>query len=161
MEHCDRFLYSVNSRLAYMVNKHFYGHIHYVWCAPRFFCAGNPPSSNPREIFNMLSADVDRKDRHSSKIEQNRMGIIKGANIKKSNGDITAHTLSEIVSIVNNAGIEYFHPLIYVIDRELVRDRVKNVNALDKAEFFSSEFMIEELVSNEFDVLEMRRNHVL
>lgn len=109
------FLYSVNTWLSYKISQTYYENKHYVWCAPSFNPKGNPPSSNPAELYNGLKKDIDGKDYHSSKIDQNRVGLLRGAEFKKAAGVINELQEKDIKSIVKAAEIEDFRPLIYVI----------------------------------------------
>jgi hypothetical protein len=148
-------LYSINSWLSYKIAEAYFQDVHYVWCSPFFNATRiNPPSSNPIDIYNNLRSDVDGKDRHSSKIEQIRAGIIKGANIKKNHGIITEEQEQEIIEIVNAAEIEDFRPLIYIIPTEKVEKIVKQVSVKYKADKFSQEYIIEELHKNMFDIID-------
>lgn len=78
--------YSTNTWLAYAISERYYQNIHYVWYSPCFdprsrfsYNIMNPPSSSPCEIFKNLTEDVNRRDRHSAKIDANRIGIMNGA----------------------------------------------------------------------------------
>ncbi len=150
------FLYSVNTWLAYKISELYYNNIHYVWCSPHFNASNiNPPSSNPKEIYWNLKKDIDGKDHHSSKIEQNKVGIIKGANIKKSQGIITDIQEQEIIDIVSVAEMEDFRPLIYIIPTEKVKGIINPVSYKFKADKFSQEYIIEELASDFFDIVDL------
>jgi hypothetical protein len=99
--------------------------------------------------------DVEGRDHHSSKIEQNKAGIIKGANIKKSKGIITKSQEDDIVDIVNAAEIEDFRPLIYIIPTDKVEKIIKPVSYKYKADKFSQEYIIEELDKDLFDIIDL------
>lgn len=149
-------LYSVNTWLAYKIAEHYYGNIHYAWCSPYFNSARiNPPSSNPLEIYTNLRKDVEGKDQHSSKIEQNKTGILKGASIKKSKGVITEAQEQEITDIVAASQLEEFRPLIYIIPTDKVMGYIKPVSYKFKADKFSQEYIIEELSKDCFDVIDL------
>ncbi|MCL1803509.1 MAG: hypothetical protein FWG30_07710 [Eubacteriaceae bacterium] len=156
MEHYSRFLYSVNTLLAYSINEHFYGGSHYVWCSPRFDAGeNNPPSSNPKELVNALLKDVSSGDLHSIKIEQNRIGLLRGVNAKHDDGLISGSTKEELQYIIEKADISYFRPIIYIIDRNSVEESVVRVAATQTASLFSQEFLIEDLKTDQFDIIEM------
>jgi cellulose synthase/poly-beta-1,6-N-acetylglucosamine synthase-like glycosyltransferase len=57
--------------------------------------------------------------------------------------------------IISKAEISYFKPLIYVISYEKVKDKLIYVNPHDKASLFSEEYKIENLLSEEFDVIDI------
>src|SRR5258706_560287 len=78
-------LYSTSTWLAYVIGERFYRGEHYVWCTPDFDARAlasidqtTPASSSPAEIYRDLYEDVRRGDRHSSKVKDNKMGILRG-----------------------------------------------------------------------------------
>ncbi len=82
-------LYSANTWLAYNIAERYYQGEHYVWCTPFFDSnVSGPgytvaPTSSPKEIYINLYKETTRGDRHSSKIADNKVGILKGQPIKK------------------------------------------------------------------------------
>lgn len=149
------FLYSINTLLAYKINEEFYNGNHYVWCAPKFNCMDNPPSSNPREILKMIWKDVKFNDRHSSKIMQNEVGLLNGVEQKYKEDKITEIQRAELIYIIKNVDITYFKPLIYIIPYQNVENKIIEVSSADKAGWFSNEYKIENLKSNEFDIIDI------
>ena len=115
-------LYSANNWLSYAITERYYQGEHYVWCAPVFDARSRyakdwhvPPTSSPFEIFKGLSEEVRRGDRHSAKIAQNKIGIIRGASFKRGAGKIAEAQEKEISAIVDTAETADFRPLLYVI----------------------------------------------
>jgi len=154
-----KFLYSINSFLSYKIAEHFYNHTHYVWCSPNFNAKGlNPPSSDPFEICQNLMKDIDGGDFHSAKISMNKTGIIKGANLNHGKGLITENQKAQIISVVEQASIEYFRPLIYVMSYEEIKDISCPAPIEIKAGFFSKEYIVEELPRQRFDIIDIYRN---
>lgn len=154
-------LYSTNTWLAYSIAQRYYKESHYVWCAPVFdattfprFATAIPPTSSPSEIYRNLSQEVNRGDRHSDKIKQNKIGIIRGASIRKTNGQITDEIEKDIVAIVNSAETRDFRPLLYVIPFRSVSKIVKEVPVAKRAHPLSQEYIIERLPRRYFDVIE-------
>lgn len=153
-------LYSANTLLAYRINQGYYRERHFVWCNPYFSASAPaidvqmPPSSTPSEICRNLFGDVSQQDLHSSRIQANRDGIRKGANLKWSMGEITQEQLEEIEQIVSAASVADFRPLLYVIPFALIAAQVKPVRPADRAHPFSREYIIEDLQRSSFDVLE-------
>lgn len=154
-------LYSTNTWLAYMIGQRYYRNEHYVWCTPHFdpSRAGNldsavPPTSSPIEMYRGLAEEVSRRDRHSSKMEENRAGILRGANAKRSDGVIDALQESDIVSIVNLSDKGDFRPLLYVIPYQLVSSLIREPPPEDKAHPLSAEYVIDRLPRSLFDVIE-------
>jgi CheY-like chemotaxis protein len=155
-------LYSVNTWLAYNIAQRFFGRQHYVWCTPDFdaeskpnYEATVPPSSCPKEIYRLLKEAVRRGDRHSDKIRSNAAGILRGAELHRAAGDITADQYEEIKQIIEHAETADFRPLLYVIRRDLVEDMLVKVPVGQKAAPLAPEFVIERLPWFLFQVLEI------
>ncbi len=115
-------LYSTNTWLAYQIAERYYRGEHYVWCTPFFNGRSDkgdagfvPPASCPSEIYRCLHAESRAGDRHSTKIQQNREGIVRGAEEKRDAGAISEDEKTEIESIVEMAAIRDFEPLLYVV----------------------------------------------
>jgi len=151
--HSEKFLYSVNTLLAYEINEEFYGGTHYVWCAPRYDEPKNPPSSNPKEICASLLRDIAGNDLHSGRISQNRAGLLLGVQKKYEAGKIDDDKRNELTYIINNADLSFFRPIIYVIDKSVIETGLRAVHAREKANYFSKEWRIEELKSAQFDII--------
>jgi hypothetical protein len=154
-------LYSTNTWLAYMIAERYYKREHYVWCTPYFDPSKSgdddsavPPSSGPLEVYLSLAQDVARGDRHSAKIDENRAGILRGANAKKKAGVIDEKQEKEIVSIVDNASDRDFKPRMYIIPYSMVADIVREPPPEDKAHPLSAEYIIDRLPRRCFDVIE-------
>jgi len=147
------FLYSVNTYLAHYINETFYGGKHYVWCAPNFVAKNNPPSSNPKDIYITLKNDICRGDNHSAIILQNKLGLTRGAELMFANGKITESQRDEVLMIVNNAELEHFVPLLYVIEKNKTISRTMNINRTERANILSEETLIPDLQTDEFDVV--------
>lgn len=154
-------LYSTNTWLAYMIAERFYRGEHYVWCTPYFDSRQLPPSSiavpptsSPAEIYHNLLEEVRRGDRHSSKIKENRIGILRGALIKKDQGIITEKQAKDIAAILDCAETRDFRPLIYVMPYALAQARLVEVPIADRAHPLSVEYVIDQLPRSEFEVIE-------
>jgi hypothetical protein len=154
-------LYSANTWLAYMIAEKFYRSEHYVWCTPIFDPRRNggrdtalPPTSSPLEVYGSLAAEVARSDRHSSKIKENRAGILRGASSKRGSGDIDVLQETEILSVVDLAVVADFRPVMYVIPYCGVADLVREPPPEDKAHPLSAEYIIDRLPRDLFDVIE-------
>jgi hypothetical protein len=154
-------LYSTNTWLAYMISQRYYKTEHYVWCTPYFDPRRSgdrdsavPPTSSPFEVYCSLIEEVTRRDRHSKKIEENRAGILRGANAKRQSGVIDARQEKDIVSIVDRADSGDFRPLMYVIPYSEVIDRMREPPPEDKAHPLSQEYIIDRLPRELFDVIE-------
>ena len=156
-------LYSTYSWLAYKINEMYYGDQHYVWCTPFFdprsrFAKESavPPTSSPREIYDVLYEECRRRDQHSKKVDQNRLGILHGADVKLRLGAISPVQHEEISAIATNAVIGDFFPLLFVIPYAPVAAIIKQVPIKERAHVLSQEFILENLPRRAFDVLEIR-----
>jgi hypothetical protein len=154
-------LYSTNTWLAYTIAEKYYKQVHYAWCSP-YFDARNasstnrtiPPSSSPLEVYQALSQEVGRGDRHSAKIGANRIGILRGSGVKLAQGVITKEEKQEIAEIVELAQVYDFRPVLYVIPFALVGSLVRSVAVSKRAHPLSDEYIIEALPRRFFDVIE-------
>lgn len=154
-------LYSATTWLAYVIAQRYYRGEHYVWCTPHFDPRHDgwdesavPPTSSPCEIYRSLAEEVRRGDRHSAKIKENRVGILRGANAKRQAGIISAEQEQTIASIVELAQPRDFRPLIYVIPYAGAADRLREPPPEDKAHPLSAEYIADALPRQYFDVIE-------
>lgn len=119
--------------------------------------ATTPPTSNPGEIYRNLLAEVLNGDRHSAKIQENKVGILKGATFKKQAGIITEQQEKDIAAIVDIAETRDFRPLLYIIPFYLVKDLIKDIPVSERAHPLSIEYVIEQLPRQYFDIIEFDR----
>ena len=157
-------LYSVNTWLSYNISDRYYGGVHHVWCSPVFsmqnhpgFQATPPPTSCPSNIYHCLAEEVRRRDGHSAKIAENRSGLITGAQKQHSSGIITDGELQNIEEIVDAADCADFRPLLYLIPFVGVSHLLKEVPVSKRAHPLSQEYIIEELPTTLFDVIELEK----
>jgi hypothetical protein len=153
-------LYSTNTWIAYMIAEQFYRQHHYVWCTPYFDPRQNgrdsavPPTSSPFEMYRSLFEETSRGERHSSKIDENRIGILRGASAKRSARVIDSKQQKQIAAIVKAAQPNDFRPLLYVIPAAIVAKRLREPPPEDKAHPLSAEYVIDALPRECFDVIE-------
>lgn len=155
-------LYSASTWLAYSIAERFYG-VHYVWCtpfydgltAPRY--VNVPPTSSPAELYRNMEEETRRGDLHSDRIRRNAAGILDGAAAKLQAGAITKAQHSEIEEVVAEAKIPDFRPVLYVIPFDQLEGRVPEVPVSRRAHPLSLEYLVEDMRSGCFDVLELRR----
>ncbi len=158
-------LYSVNTKLAYSIAELYYGGMHYAWCSPYFdardrpgYNPSAPPSSNPCEILQGLREEVRRGDRHSKKIEQNRVGIIGGAARHVDAGTISEDQREEIEDVVKSAELADFRPLLYIIPYNTAIARIaRRAGVAERAHPLAEEYIIAALPRRRFDVLDFYR----
>ncbi|MEX2593600.1 MAG: hypothetical protein WD426_12570 [Anditalea sp.] len=155
--------YSTNTKVAFFIAEQFYQSTHFVWCAPVYnpekldeydFRRKIPASSSPFKIYKNLLDDIKSNDKHSSKIEQNRIGLKKGAAIMREKGIIDDNDFARILKIIDLADINEFAPLVYLIPASLVSTKVNSVDVNDAASPLSSECQIYDLQRTEFDIIE-------
>jgi len=159
------FLYSTNTWLAFAISERYYRAKHWVWSSPFFRpsddLAAMPPSAVPGEIYDILYRDVQNGDRHSAWIGKNKVGLLKGASCKETEGVITPIQKAEIISVVSEAQLSDFRPLLYVIPFQRARRLLHEVPPKERAHPLSVEYIIEKLARTSFDILQLRRsNHV-
>jgi hypothetical protein len=156
--------YSANTRLAYFITEQFYQSTHFVWCAPVFnpmkldnydVRSKIPVSSSPFKIYRNLLEDVQTNDKHSTKIEQNRIGLKKGAAIMREKGIIDDNDFARILTIIDKADISEFTPLLYLIPAHLISKRIVQVDVESSANPLSSEYQIFDLKKSEFEIVEL------
>lgn len=154
-------IYSTNTWLASRICARFYGGLHWVCGAAEFDGRAalplghrQPPSSSPAEIYQQLFHDADRRDLHSTKINENRAGLLKGAAARRQQGVIDSAAEAEVSAIIHAAQSSDFRPLLYVIPYLLVQGRAKLVPVGQRASIFSEEYIIDDLRTGEFDVIQ-------
>lgn len=152
----DMLLYSTGTALAYRIAKDYYQNIHYVWCTESFDAALQPGTSNPRTLCNRYLDQILKNDCHATEIKNNQAGILKGASVKLKQGVINQKQYKEIEILVACAKYEEFYPVIYLINKRLVKKRLKIVNQNDAASNNSVEYIIEDLKRNEFDIIRIK-----
>ncbi len=159
----NHIFYSTNSYLAYQINENFYNGIHFVWCSPVFDSSALakfdirkniPPSSNPYKIYLSLKEDVENNDLHSSKIDSNKKGIKAGASIMLNKGLISEHEFAMIIRTVDTSSLKDYRPVLYLIPKTLVNQKLEVVDVDEKANPLSVEYRILDLTREEFEIIE-------
>jgi hypothetical protein len=161
------FLFSTNTWLSFVLAERFYGSRHFVWCTPYFetssqngFSVTTPPTSTPKEVYQSLALEVERNDRHSAKIKENKTGLMRGARIRCTRGEISSQDLETIRDIVSASTAVDFRPLLYVINYAAVSGDLIEVPVEKRAHPLSVEFQLEHLHRDHFDILELPRMKV-
>ena len=149
-------LYSTCTTLAYKIATRYYNDIHYVWCTEAFNAMLQPGTSNPCVLCMRYLDQIIRKDRHAQEIDNNKAGIRKGAEAKKKQGVITEKQYEEICVRVAVAENEDFYPVIYLINKKAVKNRLRVVEPKDAASDSSIEYIIEDLKRNEFEIIRVK-----
>jgi hypothetical protein len=105
-------------------------------------------------MYRALHAAYKHGDRHSSKVTENKIGILRGAAAKHGAGVITPNQRDEISYIVEEAQVSDFRPLLFVIPTVNVVASIVEPPPQDKAHPLSEEYIIPELPRAHFDVIE-------
>jgi len=156
--------YSTNTYLSHWISMTYYKTF-FVWCSPVFDPSkfGEyhkfkkiPPSSSPYNIYNIFHQDVSSSDLHSSKIKENKNGLIKGATFHLEKETITQQDYARILTIIDKATISDFRPLVYVIPKSKVENRIIDVEVESTANPLSIEYQIHDLKHDEFEVIELK-----
>ncbi len=152
----DFLLYSTCTWLAYKIAKDYYNNIHYVWCTESFDASLQPGTSNPRTLCTRYLEQIIKRDRHATEIDNNKVGILKGATEKLNQRIITKEQYDEICMRVAYASDEEFYPVIYLINKKAVKKRLIVVSKSDAASDSSIEYIIKDLKRNEFDLVRVQ-----
>jgi hypothetical protein len=153
--------YSTNTLLAFNISERYYNHLHFVWCTPYFDVWANqvnytvPATSSPKEIYQNLLKEVTGEDRHGTQIDANKVGLKKGASVKRAANLITEQQENDIYAIIDSAKSQMFKPLLYVIPYDRVANIIQEVPVQERANPLSVEYRIELLPRDSFDVLRL------
>lgn len=117
-------LYSTNPKIKLVINEQYRNDRHYVWCGDCFDStkssaftrsALGAPSSDPFAIYHQLQQDAKKADRHSSKIQEQRLSLTALAAKWLAEKEITAEQAEDMTYLISNADFSYWVPLLYVI----------------------------------------------
>jgi len=157
-------LYSTNTQLKYVLQRDYFGGLHYAWCSSVFdprtlgrYSAGAqlPSSSNPATIYRDLhEASIKTPDWHCKKVQDQKATLMALAVKFAVAGKITELARDEAIEIVRTAPISEWRPLLYVVPyTEALKPRVKDV-PFDKRASREMEYIVEDLKADEFHVIE-------
>jgi hypothetical protein len=147
--------YSINTWAKWFINTAYRNKKHYVWSSDAFSGSrfGFPvaPSSTPKEIYRELQRDVQGRDKHSVKINQQRATLV-ALCAKWFRPENLEH--QEILHFLNDGDFNKWRPLIYVIPQYCIAlDRVRVVGPTERAGM-AREYIISDLDESEFDLIE-------
>ena len=148
-------LYSTGTELAYRIAKRYYNNVHYVWCSTSFDALAQPGTSNPRTLCNRYLDQISKNDSHAQEINNNKAGILKGADIKLKSGIINDTQFIEIQNMVSLSEMHHFCPVIFIIHSRSAKNRSIKVPRDHAASFVSDEYIIEDLKENEYDLIRL------
>ena len=151
------FLFSIGTFFSYKIDRRYYGNVHYVWCTTKFNDRKQPITSNPQSICKRFLDQIVSGDRHTKEIDDNKAGILRGAQAKLEAGVINGDQYNEICQLVNVADYEDFFPVLYVIDAKKVGNkRCKEVEKKDRASDTSVEYRIFDLSEGEYELIDFK-----
>lgn len=149
------FLFSTSTQLSYKISKHFFGNIHYVWCAPKFDAKEtNPSSANPYEIYKKIMLEVNN-DIHGATLAKHKIGILRAASEKRQLKLITEEQEQQINDMIGAATMDEYRPVIYVIAANEVDSLIEIAPHTKKANVFSQEFLIRKLPGDMFELIDI------
>jgi hypothetical protein len=102
-----------------------------------------------------LRRDVERKDRHSTKLLSAKVGMLRAADLKRDAGVITTETRDLIRAMIDQAEFADFRPLLYVIPYSHVLDAVEEIPLSERASEYSQEYRLPTLRREQFHVLDL------
>ncbi len=159
-----RIYYSTVPYMKFYLQRNYFNDIHYVWASESFdnsqAGAHTPaslvaPSSNPVDVFKDLQIAVTKRDRHSYKINEQKLSLKKIAVDKCAAGEITPQQRDDVIFTVDSADFEMWRPIIYLIPNTIDPARVHTVPMAQRASL-GPEFIIKDLTSSDFDIIDMR-----
>jgi hypothetical protein len=154
-------LFSTNPLMKFEIQRDYYGHEHYVWCADCYdgrhhllhLGSRLPPSSNPAELLtNLRAATIERPDSHDRSIAYWKQSLKERAIKDALAGRLDAKAEQEIIFLIDRADIGKWRPLLYVISRAAVEARLEEVPMAERASP-EMEYRIRDLRMPEFDVV--------
>lgn len=137
---------------------------HYVWCSEfsdsRAAARGSlaslvPPSSNPVEIYQELAEAVSRNERHHTKIVSIKASYVALSLQWVADGSMKNEERDELVYLLDHAEMEHWRPMLYLIPRGSISDTRMELVHPSKRAGLGLEYIIQDLDSSEFEVLEL------
>jgi len=151
--------------MKFRIQRDYRNDVHYVWCSENFDSTKLDPyapgfgiarSADPAAIYQELTKDVDTGDLHSAKITSQRLTLKKLANDWAEAGEITEEKQEEIIYMVDYASLREWRPLLYLIPRVLVAERLERVHISRRASSSGAEeYIIRDLRRSEFEFIEL------
>lgn len=145
--------YSTQPLLAWLINHHFYGGIHFTWAAHPFYPyrAPNPKSSSPYLMYGDFFSpwrDNDPYDRNITSMRQSlRNGVI------AHRGSLHPATATFLRRLCENGSVRLFYPVVYRIDLSEIEEDRQDASQGSAALSGSHEVLIRDLREHEFDIL--------
>lgn len=154
--------YSTQPMLAWLLNHHFFGGLHFTWAAHPFFPykLPNPKSSNPYAIYADFFSPWYDNDPYDRNIVSMRQSLRNGVLAHKR----TLHpsTTGFLKRVCEEGSVLLFYPVVYRLDLALI-DPSRVDTSSGSAVAGSHEVLIRDLRESEFDILFFKdhRHHTL
>ena len=143
--------YSTQPFIAWVINHYFYRKTHYTFIAPFYpYRKLNPKSSNPYLIYSDLLMPWKDNDIYDKTVAQYRFNIRKGVLINETKGSIDHSLTIELKELCDKISLKFFYPIVYRVDIDSISGKmIRTASAFSG----SSEYLIQQLFENEFDIL--------
>lgn len=158
----EHLLYATVTFMKFRIQRDYRNDVHYVWCSEHFdskklgaYAPGSriARSADPAAVYRELDEDVKTGDLHSAKIASQRATLKELAIEWEAAGEITKDEKEEIIYMVDYEPIQEWRPLLYLIPRILVMDRLELVPIQERASR-EKEYIIRDLHRSEFEIIE-------
>ena len=156
-------LYSTNPYYAIEVASNYRSGKFYAWCS-EVFSAGQQagsapsrliaPSSDPKTIYEQLHTAVEREASHAARIIGYKKTFKRLARSWQSKGEISLSQRAEIIAVCSRTSYQIWRPYLFMIPRANVTKKLTTVSAKKRAGH-GNEFIVDELLAAEFDILEL------
>ena len=144
--------YSTQPFLAWVLNHHFYGRVHFTWAAHPFhpYREPNPKSSNPYLMYADFYLPWRDDDQYDRTITSMRQSLRNGVLAKRAL--LHSSTTNFLKRVCEQGSPLLFFPVVYRIDVDLLQPSRLD-STLGFAAVGSHEVLIRDLDEHEFDVL--------
>lgn len=138
--------------LAWILNHHFYGGVHYAWLAESFLPPPvNPRSSNPHNIYGELMDAWRHRDPFNQYVETGRVRLSRAVGVKREAGVVDRPTADRLAAVCLAVSVDLFYPVVYRVDvGRIVLARRQIANSGLRG---SREILVPDLCDGEFDLL--------
>jgi hypothetical protein len=145
------YYYSTQAFLAWCFNHYFYNATHWAFVGTPFYPYHGlyPPSSNPYKIYGNLYEEWYHRDRFGRYVQELRLGIQKGVTANRR--FFTMDEEQHLKDVCDQIDVAFFYPVVYRTDVNQIAP--ERLNMHNSALLGSSEYRIDDLKEDEFDLL--------
>ena len=157
MAHGKFLYYSTSTRLSYRITKRYFGGHFYVYCTEDYDPeVTNPHLSSLAALYQYYRAVAEGDDRGSDKVFALRSKLKEAGLHRRDNGEIAQASYDALAWEADNSHSRDFAPILYLIRRDAVRDRLQEVTVDKRANPDSIEYIIDGLREEEFELIVSR-----